>query len=129
VTCPNSTPFGYNREDFMPADERDEEVFYARGSSACCGAGLMIVRSREDGFVTKNCTACGKPEYLRIRDFPNVPCPFCSRPFVSQRLDGTNYHFVCLACEKQVKVADVAPEWSEKFQRHGIAAFDEIENR
>jgi len=109
--------------------DNDEFYFYAKELSECCGARSMIVRSREGGFVTKNCIACGTPSYIKADDFPDIRCNVCQKLYVIQKHDGTNYYFVCTTCDAAAKVADVVPEWSEKFRRHGIAAFgDDLPN-
>jgi hypothetical protein len=98
-------------------------MLHAKRTSDCHDVECLIVRSRDGGMVTRNCLAYGKPDYIRETDFPRLPCPLCITPFVIEKTDGTNYHYACKTCQKAVKVADIVPDWSEKFRYHGIAAF------
>jgi len=102
---------------------------YSKQTSECCGARARIVRSRDGGMVSQNCTRCGKPNYVRPADFPPVQCAACGTLLVIKKQDGTNYYFVCAKCNTQAKIADLVPDWSDLFVRHGLAAFgDDIPN-
>lgn len=97
--------------------------------SKCCGAKSAIVRSREGGMVSQNCIQCGKPDYVRPEDFPDVPCPECQNLLIIKKQDGTNYYFVCVTCNVQCKIADLVPGWTDRFDYHGLAAFgDDLPN-
>ena len=102
-------------------------TLYARRPSACHGARRLIVRSRDGGMVSCNCIDCGRPEYIRPEDFPEVSCSRCNVRFNVRKADGTNYFFVCGSCGKQMMIAKIVPAWSDRFQYHGLAAYgDEI---
>ena len=98
-------------------------TIYAKRRSSCHDARSQIVRSREGGMVSRNCEDCGKPGYIRPDDFPEILCPKCKIPFKVDKADGTNYFFVCNICGGQTKVAEIVPEWSERFRYSGLAAF------
>ena len=78
-------------------------------------------------MVSCDCIECGKSEYIRPEDFPEVKCPDCNVPFEVSKADGWNYFFVCSLWGKQMKIADIVPDWSDVFPHPGLAAYgDEI---
>lgn len=80
-------------------------------------------------MVSQNCIQCGKPDYVRPEDFPDVPCPECQNLLIIKKQDGTNYYFVCVTCNVQCKIADLVPGWTDRFDYHGLAAFgDDLPN-
>ena len=107
----------------VPTKENLPLILYARRLSKCHGARCLIVRSREGGFVSRDCIECGEAEYIRLKDFPEVNCSRCKVRFEVSLADKMNYFFVCSSCGKQMKIADIVPPWSDRFQYHGLAAY------
>jgi hypothetical protein len=93
-------------------DQEEPRKFVAATPSRCCNAEALLVLSRSGGFISKNCTNCGKSGYAREPDFPMVDCCGQKWPVV---LIEKNYHYKCGVCQKTVMVADFVPEWSDLF--------------
>ena len=111
----------------VPTKEHLPLFLYAKPRSKCHGARCLIVRSRDGGMVSRNCIDCGKPEYIRPEDFPEVTCSHCNVRFNVAKADDGNYIFVCSSCGKQMMIAKIVPAWSDRFPYHGLAAYgDEI---
>jgi len=107
----------------VPTKEQLPLTLYARRPSACHGARCLIVRSREGGFVSRDCIECGEAEYIRLKDFPEVKCSCCKVRFEVSLADKMNYFFVCSSCGKKMMIAEIVPHWSDRFQYHGLAAY------
>lgn len=90
---------------------REERIVPAR-NSRCCGARAIFVRSRDGGFIAKNCTHCKKSGYARIMDFPMEKC--CGKQWPISIIDK-NYHYRCGLCGTTSLVADNVPVWSDLF--------------
>ena len=54
-------------------------LFSARPSS-CCGCRSVLVRSRDDEFVTRGCLKCGKTDSVKECEVPNLACEHCDLP-------------------------------------------------
>lgn len=72
----------------------------------------FFVKSRDGGFIAKNCTRCKKSGYARKADFPMVQCGGKQWPVV---LIDENYHYQCGEYGKTVMVVDIVPNWSDLF--------------
>jgi DNA-directed RNA polymerase subunit RPC12/RpoP len=81
----------------------------------------MIVRSREGGFISRNCLKCGKPELINDRQLPSLRCEGCGHELTVETIDR-NYHYSCATCSKVWKVADQVPHWSDVFPYWGLPA-------
>jgi hypothetical protein len=88
------------------------ELIAPATSSRCCNAKAIFVKSRDGGFIAKNCTRCKKSGYARTVDFPMAQCCGTQWPVV---LIGKNYHYQCGECGKTIMVADNVPKWSDLF--------------
>ena len=95
---------------------------YANASSDCCRAKALLVRSRQGGFVSRNCLRCGKSGYVGVHQLPDLQCEFCNTPLGVRKVDGTNYFYVCGECGRKWELASVLPDWSELFEYWGLAA-------
>src|ERR1700722_15201037 len=101
---------------------------YSAGNSPCCEYKALLVRSRDGGFVSRNCLKCGKPWYVKLNHLPTLDCEICviSRKVIAslkpEQLDGENYFYRCWKCGAKWKVADYLPAWSELFEYSGLAA-------
>lgn len=81
-------------------------------TSRCCDARAVFVKSRDGGFIAKNCTRCKKSGYAREADFPVVECG--GKQWQVLLIDK-NYHYRCGECGITVMVADNVPNWSDLF--------------
>jgi len=53
-------------------------LIFADGLSTCCHAKALLVRSREGGFVSRNCLKCKKASVrVRLTELPDIDCDFC----------------------------------------------------
>ena len=91
--------------------------------SPCCGADAQIVRSREGGFISRNCTLCGERAYVKPRQIPQLPCSKCSSKLTVAKLDGSNYFYLCSGCGWNRPIASLVPDWREVSEYHGLAAY------
>ncbi len=88
--------------------------------SSCCNASQLLVQSREGGFVSKNCTECGKSRRVRLDELPEVQCDSCGvQMHKTTRLK--NYAYVCPQCEDFFSLWSRIPYWSECFPVCGLA--------
>ena len=102
---------------------RCNRFIYSRDRSPCCRAQALLVRSRDGGFVSRNCLKCGRPHYVSVPQLPELRCDTCSAHLRIGKVDGTNYHYICDKCPRQWKLAEVLPLWSEMFAFSGLAAY------
>jgi hypothetical protein len=96
-----------------------EELIIPVTKSRCCGARAVFVRSRDGGFVAKNCTRCKKSGYARDLDFPLLD--HCGKQWPVVVIDK-NYHYRCDLCGTTWLVADNVPIWSDLFQYDPLPA-------
>jgi hypothetical protein len=97
---------------------------YSRELSSCCNARQLIVRSREGGFVTKNCCVCEEPRYVSLQELPLLQCEACGAPIKTGVRFG-NYYCKCTLCGDDFELYTRLPWWHEHFDHHGIATPDE----
>jgi hypothetical protein len=97
-------------------------LIYSTESSKCCKGRALLVRSRDGGFVSRNCVRCGKPDYALQHHLPDLQCELCSSAMVIVKLDGKNYFYKCGKCGLAWKLADALPDWSDLFQCFGLVA-------
>jgi hypothetical protein len=93
--------------------------------SRCCGVDALLVKSRDGGFITKNCTSCEKPDTVRPNEIPDQNCDRCKGGpdgliGVIEKYDG--YYYRCERCRDECKISDILPHWSTKFRYWGLAA-------
>ena len=86
--------------------------------SKCCSEPTMLVQSKQGGFVTQNCSKCGKSTTLPEHFFKNeidlwVACPECRRRMEPQVLDDKNYGYVCDSCEISIRLSELLPHWND----------------
>lgn len=93
--------------------------------SICHDAPTLLVVSMEGGFVTANCSDCGKGHSVSQNEFLGlglwVSCPICRHQMepqkLSQELAGRkyagNYAFVCRPCSQFSLLADLLPHWED----------------
>ena len=89
--------------------------------SACHSQPTWIVRSKEGGFITENCSECGKHTTLSRKGFYDldicVACPQCanvmSKIMLPKDKKAANYSFACEPCGIFIRFADVLPDWKD----------------
>jgi predicted nucleic acid-binding Zn ribbon protein len=89
--------------------------------SYCHKSPSLIVRSRQQGFVTQNCLECGEPRSLPFDDLPNLSCEGCDlelKRFINER---KNYAYACDRCGISFELASLVPHWNKRFEYHGFA--------
>lgn len=101
---------------------------YSQNQSACCGARQQIVRSRENGFVSKECVVCESlpkhERYVSLAELPMLQCLGCKVTLLKcqRSTPPKNYYYACPKCKVSWLVAELVPHWSECFEFNGLAA-------
>ena len=94
--------------------------------SDCCGSKMILVRSRDGGFVSQNCLKCGKESYhLHEKDIPDLDCAGCKgTPAGSVIIEivNKNYVYKCERCRRQWVLAEILPHWQDLFPYCGLGA-------
>lgn len=98
-----------------------EDALYATGRSPCHYARLVLVRSRDGGFVSKNCITCGVPYHARIDDLPRQTCG-CGSAMIVRYLDGKNYFYLCESCGDYWMLASRIGSWYRYFGYYPLPA-------
>lgn len=100
-----------------------EKLLELYGSnSPCCGKPRRIVQSRESGYVSQNCTCCGRPYPISLREAPILSCGICEaqlRP-ICNPLTG-NHSYRCTCYNDYIGLYELVPYWSHLFQYYGLA--------
>jgi hypothetical protein len=78
---------------------------------------MVIVRSREGGFVTQNCVNCEIPKAIRITALPDLYCGKCDNQL--EKFKRQNYFYHCEDCEAEWDLAKLVPHWDELFEYYG----------
>ncbi|MDQ1636808.1 MAG: hypothetical protein QOF62_147 [Pyrinomonadaceae bacterium] len=89
-------------------------------SSPCHNSGSLIVGSRNQGFVTQNCLACGNPRFLAFDDLPKLFWESCNSELQRFTNERKNYAYECELCGLGVELASIVPHWNERFEYHGF---------
>ena len=50
----------------------------------------MLVQSRDGGFISRDCLKCGRSDYVRPDQMPDLHCEFCDAPLAVKKADGVN---------------------------------------
>ena len=103
-----------------------KRFLYSSALSSCCNYKSLLVQSRAGGLISRNCLKCGKPDYVKVQQLPELECDFCDEELYVRKADGSNYHYVCDSCDLQWKLGSVLPDWSELFEYSGLAAHGDI---
>ena len=89
------------------------------GKSGCCKETKILVQSMDGGFVTANCTKCGKQDTVSHSEFEAldvwISCPECQQKMASQKVAYSNYGYTCERCDLYVLLGDLLPKWDEIF--------------
>lgn len=89
--------------------------------SRCCFRPSQIVVSRDGGFVSQNCTACGRSRKISLTELPKLVCKHCRRPMKKCVKLNKNYAYTCSSCGRSVELRSIIPHWSEEFEYSGLA--------
>ena len=99
---------------------------YSKTSSKCCRAKALVVQSRPGGFISQNCLRCGKSDYINEDGLPDLECDCCGRILKIEHVDNQNYFYVCQQCNRNWKISDTVPHWSELFAYSGLAVDSDV---
>jgi hypothetical protein len=84
--------------------------------SSCCRSPTALVQSMAGGFVTQNCSRCGKYETLSKEEFRDlslwVACPSCRKPMEASYI-FSNYGYKCVVCDIGINLSDLLPRWED----------------
>ena len=108
---------------------KSERLLYSRNLSHCCGHQMLLVRSREGGFVSRNCLKCGKPDYVNESQLPDLPCDQCGRQLTISTVDPQgrrSFSYICSNCDRRWVLSEMIPSWSALFGYSGLAAFGDF---
>jgi len=74
----------------------------------------------QGGFVTANCSRCGKRGTLSSDEFKGlglwVSCPECRgemTPDIEAPPSGGNYVFTCEKCDLFIRLSEILPHWED----------------
>lgn len=89
--------------------------------SKCCDTATLLVESKEDGFVTANCSKCGKKGYLTKDEFHQlnlwVSCPKCKKrmeaDMVENSFSSETYGYKCEHCKATMYLSALLPRWED----------------
>jgi len=92
-----------------------------RRRSKCCSAPTLLVESKEDGYVTANCSECGKIGSLSKNEFHQlnlwVSCPKCKKRMeagmVKNSFSSPTYGYKCEQCSTELYLSMLLPRWEE----------------
>jgi hypothetical protein len=101
-------------------------LILALTTSQCCHDKELLVRSRDGGFVTRDCLSCGsRAAYVNLSQIPDLDCEGClkfRRPnTIEPQLKERNYYYRCTGCGREWEIAEIVPAWSEAFEYAGLA--------
>ena len=100
--------------------KKEKLVLHGTKCSRCNGP-RMIVKSRDGGFVSQDCTKCGKSGYLPFNDLPVLHCSLCKSRLKTYISVYKNYCYKCEECKTDFELAAIVPLWSEHFDYDGLA--------
>jgi hypothetical protein len=87
---------------------------------------MILVCSRQGGFVTRNCVRCGKPSYVNERQLPALQCERCDGQLKVMRTPDKNYAYAYDVCNVHWLLPGLLPDWSDLFPYWGLAAPGDI---
>jgi phage FluMu protein Com len=85
---------------------KTERFIYSTIPSSCCKAEALLVRSRDGGFVSRNCLQCGEPEWVTLDGLPTLQCEFCGE-VLEVTVEDQNYYYKCGKCNRSWELASV----------------------
>ena len=119
VSCNYEVVSPYTRFPLKPRvsvqNTSGRPLLFTKGLSWCCRARRVLVESMPGGFVTQNCTHCGRCRTVLPHELPDRKCEICEAQLVVRMIDGTNYFYACPGCGDHRKLAALLPHYSELF--------------
>jgi hypothetical protein len=112
----------------LPREIVTKRLILALTRSRCCGDRELLVKSRDGGFVVRDCLNCGtRSDYVHLEEIPDLDCAGCLKSFarpktIEPRLKDPDYWYHCTGCGREWKIGDIVPHWSEAFEYAGLAA-------
>lgn len=111
-----------NRYEYDPETSDGWKSYSVRivvsGKSRCYGQQRILVRSMEGGYVTADCSRCGKKNLLSLTEFQDiglwVGCPQCQKAMDAE-LVYKNYGFACGKCQIYIWLSDLLQHYSDIF--------------
>jgi len=88
---------------------------YGEKVSKCCKVPTILVQSREGGFVTQNCSNCGKSRSIRLEELPILYCGECKEQL--EAFQNKNYFYRCVNCGFSWELPSIIPHWSKEFDQ------------
>src|SRR5437588_4299458 len=113
----NRYPAPYRRR----GDNMTEKmILHGKNPSPCCSLPTILVRSRDGGWVTQNCSEakCGLPYKIVESELPDLRCRECDAQLTT--FLRRNYFYPCKRCELEWELPLMLPEWHELFEYHGF---------
>jgi hypothetical protein len=95
-------------------------ILNGKRPSQCCSLPTILVRSRDGGWITQNCSdpKCGKPYKIFTPEMPDLRCNQCGSQLTA--LIRHNYFYRCDRCDLEWELAPLLPDWHELFEYHGF---------
>jgi|SRR5579859_2618092 len=101
---------------------KTKRFIFSTKPSSCCKAKALLVRSREGGFVSRNCVKCNqKSETVPLDGLPTLQCEFCGKT-LKATVENKNYYYKCGNCNRSWELASVLPDWHDLFPYSGLGA-------
>lgn len=103
-----------------------DRLILATEKSDCCRSDSLLVRSRDGGYVSRNCLKCGRPAHVAKKHIPYLNCNGCLKDrgenSVEFILKADNYWGKCEVCLREWELAEIIPPWHELFESNGLVA-------
>lgn len=109
-----------------PTEIRTPHYIVALTNSECCNKPQLLVKSRNGGFVSRNCLKCGKSARINGKQMPDLDCEGCAqfrrhRTVAVELMEG-DFWYGCEACRRKWQVSEIIPRWEDLFDYNGLAA-------
>jgi predicted RNA-binding Zn-ribbon protein involved in translation (DUF1610 family) len=108
---------------------KSERPLFSKDRSRCCGYPARLVKSRDGGFVSQNCTKCGKSNWVNKSQLPDLKCPRCDLQMKIETEDSRgrkSFSYLCPKCGQRQVLSEMLPIWSELFRYSGLAAYGDF---
>ncbi len=92
-------------------------ILNGKHPSRCCEQPTILVRSRDGGFVTQNCSNCGVPRGITLKELPELACGRCGQELTVVK--HQNYFYKRAPCGLSHALHALIPAWNEWFTHNG----------